>query len=151
MASDDVHLTDLALIQQFSLAVRSATAPRSEVIAALEADLAFLTRGARRRVVGPATAASPAASTAAPTAEPAPAPTAEAADGPDGPMTAPGPASAARVRRTSPPRAALKAPGAPVITKPVASKPAAAKTAAAKPVAGTPAARKPAAPRAPRA
>lgn len=39
---DSVSLTDLAVIQQFSLAVRGATAPREEVIAALEADLAYL-------------------------------------------------------------------------------------------------------------
>ena len=103
MASDDVQLTDLALIQQFSLAVRSATAPRSEVIAALEADLAFLTRGARRRVAAPA---------AEPLDPPAAAPS-------------PGPASSARVRRTPTPRAAAKAPGAPVITQTVTPKPAA--------------------------
>ena len=38
----DVQLTDLEVIQQFSLAVRGATAPREVVIAALEADLAWL-------------------------------------------------------------------------------------------------------------
>ena len=96
MASDDVQLTDLALIQQFSLAVRSATAPRSEVIAALEADLAFLTRGARRRVG------------AAPAAEPL-----------DPAVSTPNPdsASSARVRRTTTPRAAAKTPATPVITQ----------------------------------
>jgi hypothetical protein len=46
-SADDVQLTDLEVIQQFSLAVRGATAPRSQVIAALESDLAYLT-GARR-------------------------------------------------------------------------------------------------------
>lgn len=46
MADDDVQLTDLEVIQQFSLAVRGATAPRAQVIAALESDLAYL-RGAR--------------------------------------------------------------------------------------------------------
>jgi hypothetical protein len=46
MADDDVQLTDLEVIQQFSLAVRGATATRAEVIAALEADLAFLTASA---------------------------------------------------------------------------------------------------------
>lgn len=45
--ADDVQLTDLHVIQQFSLAVRSAAAPRAEVVAALEADLAWLT-GSRR-------------------------------------------------------------------------------------------------------
>ncbi len=42
MADDTVQLTDLEVIQQFSLAVRGATAPRRDVIAALEADLAYL-------------------------------------------------------------------------------------------------------------
>ena len=39
---DDVQLTDLRVIQQFSLAVRGATADREAVVAALEADLAYL-------------------------------------------------------------------------------------------------------------
>ena len=39
---DDVSLPDLEVIQRYSLAVRSALAPRSEVVAALEADLARL-------------------------------------------------------------------------------------------------------------
>ena len=58
MASEpgtDVQLTDLEVIQQFSLAVRGATAPREQVIAALEADLAYL-RGSAR---APAKKASP--------------------------------------------------------------------------------------------
>ena len=46
-SADDVQLTDLEVIQQFSLAVRGATAPRAQVIAALESDLAYLT-GTRR-------------------------------------------------------------------------------------------------------
>jgi hypothetical protein len=44
---DVVQLTDLQVIQQFSLAVRGATADRDDVVAALEADLAFL-KGTRR-------------------------------------------------------------------------------------------------------
>lgn len=44
---DDVQLTDLSVIQQFSLAVRGATADREAVVAALEADLAWLTDGKR--------------------------------------------------------------------------------------------------------
>ena len=44
---DDVQLTDLQVIQQFSLAVRGATADRDQVVAALEADLAYL-KGARK-------------------------------------------------------------------------------------------------------
>ncbi len=52
MAADaDVSLPDLVVIQRFSLAVRAATAPRSEVIAALEADLAYL-RGSGRDAAG---------------------------------------------------------------------------------------------------
>ena len=42
---DSVALTDLEVIQQFSLAVRGATASRADVIAALEADLAYLRSG----------------------------------------------------------------------------------------------------------
>ncbi len=42
---DDVQLTDLQVIQQFSLAVRGATADRAQVVAALEADLAYLKGG----------------------------------------------------------------------------------------------------------
>jgi len=40
---DEVQLTDLTVIQRFSLAVRGATAERAEVVAALEAVLAYLT------------------------------------------------------------------------------------------------------------
>lgn len=40
---DEVQLTDLLVIQQFSLAVRGATADREAVVAALQADLAYLT------------------------------------------------------------------------------------------------------------
>ena len=43
---DDVQLTDLQVIQQFSLAVRGATADKAAVVAALEADLAWL-KGAK--------------------------------------------------------------------------------------------------------
>ncbi len=57
MGDDDVQLTDLEVIQQFSLAVRGATATRREVVAALEADLAYLTGGSRRRAAAPAPAA----------------------------------------------------------------------------------------------
>jgi hypothetical protein len=46
MASgDDVQLPDLQVIQRYSLAVRGATAPRADVIAALQADLAWLGAG----------------------------------------------------------------------------------------------------------
>lgn len=46
---DDVQLTDLEVIARYSLAVRAASAPREEVVAALEADLAWLTGEVRRR------------------------------------------------------------------------------------------------------
>ena len=49
--SDDVSLTDLEVIQRFSLAVRGATASREAVITALEADLAWL--GGRPRAAAP--------------------------------------------------------------------------------------------------
>src|SRR4051812_10500216 len=49
MASgDDVNLPDLQVIQRYSLAVRGATAPRDDVVSALQADLAWLTGNARR-------------------------------------------------------------------------------------------------------
>jgi len=54
MPDDDVQLTDLAVIQQFSLAVRGPAATRSEVIAALEADLAYLNGTRRRAAPAPA-------------------------------------------------------------------------------------------------
>lgn len=47
MTGDHVQLTDLEVIQRFSLAVRGATASRAEVLAALQADLDWLT-GSRR-------------------------------------------------------------------------------------------------------
>lgn len=43
MAADDVQLPELEVIQRYSLAVRGATAPRADVIAALQADLDWLT------------------------------------------------------------------------------------------------------------
>lgn len=45
MADDDVQLTDLEVIQRYSLAVRGATASRSELVAALTADLEWLQGG----------------------------------------------------------------------------------------------------------
>src|SRR5947208_14992216 len=42
---DRVELTDLEVIQRWSLAVRGASADRGEVVAALRADLAWLERG----------------------------------------------------------------------------------------------------------
>jgi hypothetical protein len=49
-ASDDrVELTELDVITRYSLAVRSATASREELIAALRDDLAWLESGRGRR------------------------------------------------------------------------------------------------------
>ena len=48
---DDVQLTDLEVIQRYSLAVRGATASRDELVAALQADLDWL-RGGRRPAAG---------------------------------------------------------------------------------------------------
>lgn len=45
--ADDVQLTDLQVIQRYSLAVRSATAPREELMAFLQADLDWLRDGRR--------------------------------------------------------------------------------------------------------
>lgn len=43
--ADPVQLTDLTVISRWSLAVRAATAERAELVAALEADLAWLRAG----------------------------------------------------------------------------------------------------------
>src|SRR3954452_24045226 len=48
MADDPVEFTDLEVIQRWSLAVRSASADRADVVAALRADLAWLEGPARR-------------------------------------------------------------------------------------------------------
>ena len=47
MPDDDVQLTDLEVIQRYSLAVRGATASRADLVAALQADLAWLQGGRR--------------------------------------------------------------------------------------------------------
>lgn len=59
MADDDVQLTDLEVIQRYSLAVRGASASRSEIIAALQADLDWL-KGGRRAASAKAAAKTPA-------------------------------------------------------------------------------------------
>jgi hypothetical protein len=48
-ADDRVELTELDVITRYSLAVRSATADRGELIAALRSDLAWLEGGRSRR------------------------------------------------------------------------------------------------------
>ena len=65
-ATDDdrVELTELDVITRYSLAVRSATAPREELIAALRDDLAWL-EGSRPRRRTSSTATKPAAKKAA--------------------------------------------------------------------------------------
>lgn len=47
--ADFVQLTDLDVITRYSIAVRSASADRDELISTLRADLAWLERGARGR------------------------------------------------------------------------------------------------------
>ena len=59
VSGDDVQLPDLQVIQRYSLAVRGATAPVADVVAALQADLAWLTGGSRRRTVESSAANSP--------------------------------------------------------------------------------------------
>jgi len=61
--ADDVQLPDLEVISRYSLAVRAATAPREEVVAALRADLEWLTSGspATATPATPAASATPAA------------------------------------------------------------------------------------------
>jgi hypothetical protein len=67
-ADDTVELTDLEVIQQFSLAVRGAKARRADVIAALEADLAYLSGS--RRAAAPAKAPAKSAPAKAPAKAP---------------------------------------------------------------------------------
>lgn len=46
--ADSIQLTDLDVIARYSIAVRSATADRDELIAALRADLSWLEHGRSR-------------------------------------------------------------------------------------------------------
>jgi hypothetical protein len=77
MAADDVQLPDLEVIQRYSIAVRGASAPRDEVIAALRADLDWLTSSSSRpapsRVPAKASAKAPKATAKSPGKAPAPA------------------------------------------------------------------------------
>ena len=52
--ADDVQLTDLEVIQRYSLAVRGAAADREALVAVLQADLAWLQGGRRARPVAKA-------------------------------------------------------------------------------------------------
>ncbi|HVF20028.1 MAG TPA: hypothetical protein VNA14_07290 [Mycobacteriales bacterium] len=69
--ADDVRLTDLQLIQRYSIAVRGETADRAELIAALRADLTWLQGGSGRSASD--RAAKPARKAAAKPAKRAPA------------------------------------------------------------------------------
>ncbi len=107
MADDDVQLTDLEVIQQFSLAVRGGTASRAAVKAALEADLAFLNGSGRR--TAPARPAAPMPSAAPePALDPEPAAKAPITTAPK----APAKKAAARPAATKAPvkKAATKVP-----------------------------------------
>lgn len=64
----DVRLTDLEVIQRYSIAVRGETADREELLEAVRADLAWLEGGARRRS---AAASEPSAKPAKPAKRPA--------------------------------------------------------------------------------
>ena len=46
--ADDIRLTDLGVIQRYSIAVRGETADRAELVETLRADLAWLEAGNRR-------------------------------------------------------------------------------------------------------
>ncbi|MBW3646218.1 MAG: hypothetical protein KY440_00350 [Actinobacteria bacterium] len=59
--ADDVQLTDLEVIQRYSLAVRGATASRRELVQALESDLLWLTGDRRFRPAEPPESEEPAA------------------------------------------------------------------------------------------
>jgi hypothetical protein len=73
MADDDVQLTDLEVIQQFSLAVRGATASRAQVIAALESDLAYVKGAVKKAAPKTAPKAAPRTASAKAPAKKAPA------------------------------------------------------------------------------
>jgi DNA-binding protein HU-beta len=108
-ADDDVQLPDLQVIQRYSLAVRGATAPRGDVIAALEADLAWLTGSTRRRPAAPVQAAP--ARKAAPATKAAPVRTPavkQAAPPPAAKKAAKGPAKKAAVKKAPAKKAARR-------------------------------------------
>jgi hypothetical protein len=64
-SGDRVELTDLEVIQRWSLAVRGASADRADVVAALRADLAWLERGRTQETPRASTRASTAGKTTA--------------------------------------------------------------------------------------
>ena len=52
--TDAIALTDLEVIQRYSLAVRAASADRAELLRVLQADIEWLQRGGRPPSVAPA-------------------------------------------------------------------------------------------------
>ena len=114
---DDVRLTDLEVIQRFSIAVRGETADRDEVVAALRADLAWLESGRRTRPT--ATKAAPAREAAKPAPARAAAPAAKPA-----PARSATPAAKPAARAAAKPSAKAAKPTAKA-AKPAAKKPAA--------------------------
>ena len=98
MADDDVQLTDLEVIQRYSLAVRGASASRADLVAALQADLDWL-QGGRRRTAAKAES-TPVAKT--PPAQAAPAKAAPVAPA----KAAPAKTAPARAEKTAPAKAA---------------------------------------------
>lgn len=94
---DDVQLPDLQVIQRYSLAVRGASAPRDEVIAALQSDLAWLQGGARRTAGSVRKAA------------PRPAVVASSSPAPAGKPAAKAPATRTPAKKSAPTRGAASA------------------------------------------
>jgi hypothetical protein len=108
-SADDVQLPDLQVIQRYSLAVRGATAPRSDVVAALQADLAWLNGGRRRTPVSP----SASVGAAAPVEEPVAAASVATRPGVPGAAAKPRPTTMAAARKVATrSRPAKKAPAA---------------------------------------
>jgi outer membrane biosynthesis protein TonB len=107
--ADDVRLTDLEVIQRYSIAVRGETADRAELVEALRADLAFLEGGRARSAAKPAPARTappkPAPKPAKPVPKPAPKPAPAKAAKPAPAKRKPIPAKPAK-----PAKAAKKAP-----------------------------------------
>jgi hypothetical protein len=64
MAEDRVELTDLDVIARYSLAVRAASAERTDLISTLRADLAWLEGGRRGRATTSTAKRTPAKKTA---------------------------------------------------------------------------------------
>ena len=120
MADDDVQLTDLGVIQRYSLAVRGATASRADLVATLQADLDWL-KGGRRTSAATSRAATPVQEDREPTA--AEAPTKAPAKAP-AKTPAKTPEKAAKTPDRAPEKAPAKASKAPATTAAKKSTPA---------------------------